>query len=107
MTLTQRLPALTVALLLAMGPSCGRDQRAPQSSEQVPDASAPAGAEAARVQAFAAAAVSFDRGDFLAAMNRLHQHYMAPEGLRRPNGLSIDGGPDFLGIAAWIFDVYL
>ena len=51
--------------------------------------------------------MTFDRGDFLAAMNRLHQHYMAPEGLRRPNGLSIDGAPDFLGIAAWIFDVYL
>ncbi len=49
----------------------------------------------------------FDRGDFLAAMNRLHQHYMAPEGLSRPNGLSLNGAPDFEGIAAWIFDVYL
>jgi len=55
----------------------------------------------------AAAAAVFDRGDFLAAMNRLHQFYMAPEGLQRPDGLSIDGAPDFLGIAAWIFDVYL
>jgi tartrate-resistant acid phosphatase type 5 len=52
-------------------------------------------------------AAQFDRADFLAAMNLLHQHYMAPEGLQRPNGLSIDGGPDFEGIAAWIFDVYL
>ncbi len=50
---------------------------------------------------------TFDRADFLAAMNRLHQFYMAPEGLQRPNGLSIAGGPDFEGIAAWIFDVYL
>jgi Calcineurin-like phosphoesterase len=51
--------------------------------------------------------VTFDRADFLAAMNRLHQFYMAPEGLQRPNGLSIGGTPDFEGIAAWIFDVYL
>jgi hypothetical protein len=48
-----------------------------------------------------------DRGDFLSAMDRLHAFYMAPEGLQRPNGLSINGGPDFLGIAAWIFDIYL
>jgi tartrate-resistant acid phosphatase type 5 len=47
-----------------------------------------------------------DRNDFLAAMNRLHAFYMAPEGLQRPNGLSVNGTPDFLGIAAWIFDVY-
>ena len=51
--------------------------------------------------------VAFDRNDFLAAMNRLHEHYKAPEGLQRPDGLSIGGSPDFLGIAAWIFDVYL
>ncbi len=51
--------------------------------------------------------VSFDRSDFLAAMNRLDDFYRAPEGLQRPNGLSVGGSPDFLGIAAWIFDVYL
>jgi hypothetical protein len=50
---------------------------------------------------------TFDRADFLSAMQRLHAFYMAPEGLQRPNGLSLDGRPDFLGIAAWIFDVYL
>ena len=50
---------------------------------------------------------AFDRNDFLAAMNRLHAFYMAPEGLQRPNGLSFDGSPDFSGISAWIFDVYL
>jgi hypothetical protein len=50
---------------------------------------------------------SLDRSDFLAAMNQLHAFYMAPEGLQRPNGLSINGSPDFLGIAAWIFDIYL
>jgi len=55
----------------------------------------------------ARASSAFDRADFLGAMNRLHQFYMSAEGLKRPNGLSIDGAPDFLGIAAWVFDVYL
>jgi hypothetical protein len=48
-----------------------------------------------------------DRNEFLAAMDRLHAFYMAADGLQRPNGLSLNGSPDFLGIAAWIFDVYL
>jgi hypothetical protein len=65
------------------------------------------GAQLNRDQPLAASPVSFDRGDFLAAMNRLHQYYGAPDGLQRPGGLSIGGAPDFLGIAAWIFDVYL
>lgn len=52
-------------------------------------------------------AVSFDRSEFLDAMNKLNAFYSAPEGLQRPNGLSISGGPDFLGIANWIFSVYL
>lgn len=51
--------------------------------------------------------LTFDRSDFLAAMQRLDAFYKAPEGLQRPNGLSVGGSPDFLGIAAWIFDVYL
>ena len=55
----------------------------------------------------AAQPLTFDRSDFLAAMNRLDAFYKAPEGLQRPNGLSVAGRPDFLGIAAWIFDVYL
>ena len=53
------------------------------------------------------AAVSFSRDEFLDVLNRLDRFYSAPEGLQRPNGLSISGGPDFLGIATWIFDIYL
>lgn len=53
------------------------------------------------------AAVSFSRDEFLDVLNRLDRFYAAPEGLRRENGLSIAGGPDFLGIATWIFDIYL
>jgi hypothetical protein len=52
-------------------------------------------------------AVSFSRDEFLDVLNRLDRFYSAPEGLQRPNGLSIAGGPDFLGIATWIFDIYL
>jgi hypothetical protein len=52
-------------------------------------------------------AVSFDRSEFLSVLQKLDAFYAAPEGLQRPNGLSIAGGPDFLGIAAWVFDVYL
>jgi hypothetical protein len=52
-------------------------------------------------------AVSFSRDEFLDVLNRLDRFYSAPEGLRRENGLSIAGGPDFLGIATWIFDIYL
>ena len=51
--------------------------------------------------------VSFSRDEFLDVLTRLDAHYRAPEGLQRPDGLSIAGGPDFLGIAAWVFDVYL
>jgi hypothetical protein len=51
--------------------------------------------------------VSFDRAEFLDTLQRLDFHYASAEGLQRPNGLSIANGPDFLGIATWIFDVYL
>ena len=49
----------------------------------------------------------FDRADMLLAMERLHAFYMSRMGLNRPQGLSINGRPDFLGIAQWIFDIYL
>jgi hypothetical protein len=46
------------------------------------------------------------RDEALDEMNYLDYYYTAPEGLQRPNGLSIDGKPDFEGIAAWYLDVY-
>lgn len=52
-------------------------------------------------------ALPFDRGELLAVMERLDRFYSAPEGLQRSNGLSLNGQPDFLGIAAWVVDVYL
>jgi hypothetical protein len=53
------------------------------------------------------AVVSFSRDEFLDALNTLDRFYSSTDGLQRPAGLSIGGGPDFLGIATWIFDVYL
>jgi hypothetical protein len=52
-------------------------------------------------------ALPFDRSELLAVMERLDRYYSAPEGLQRPNGLSLNGQPDFLGIAAWIVDIYM
>lgn len=49
--------------------------------------------------------IQLDRGEYLLAMERLDEAYRTE--LLRSNGLSIGGRPDFLGIAAWIFDVYL
>jgi hypothetical protein len=51
--------------------------------------------------------VTFNRDEFLDVLNRLDAFYRAPQGLQRPDGLSISGGPDFLGIASWVFDIYL
>jgi hypothetical protein len=51
--------------------------------------------------------INFDRAEFLGALQRLDTFYASAECLQRPNGLSIADGPDFLGIAAWIFEVYL
>jgi len=51
--------------------------------------------------------VRFDRAEFLSALNQLDAFYSSREGLQRPNGLSLNGAPDFTGIATWIFDVYL
>jgi hypothetical protein len=41
------------------------------------------------------------------AMAWLDGFYKSADGLQRPEGLWIDGHPDYTGISAWIFDVYL
>lgn len=46
------------------------------------------------------------REEALDEMNWLDSYYKAPEGLQRPDGLSLGGKPDFLGIVAWYLDVY-
>ena len=46
------------------------------------------------------------REEALDELKWLDGYYAAPEGLQRPNGLSLNGKPDFEGIAAWYLDVY-
>lgn len=46
------------------------------------------------------------REEALDELNWLDSYYAAPEGLQRPNGLSLNGKPDFEGVAAWYLDVY-
>ena len=41
--------------------------------------------------------ISFNRDEFLDVLNRLDSSIAPPEGLQRADGLSIAGGPDFLG----------
>lgn len=51
--------------------------------------------------------IKLDRAEFFDEMMELHRFYASHEGLQRPNGLSRDGQPDFEGLAAWLFDIYL
>ncbi len=39
-------------------------------------------------------------------MSWLDAYYRSADGLQRPQGLWIDGHPDYLAIAVWVFDVY-
>ena len=52
-------------------------------------------------------AVRDHRHEMIAAGQWLHSFYQSDEGLKRPEGLWIDKHPDFEGIGAWLFDVYL
>ncbi|OGA53563.1 MAG: hypothetical protein A3G25_18990 [Betaproteobacteria bacterium RIFCSPLOWO2_12_FULL_63_13] len=60
-----------------------------------------------RAQKVVADAVRERRQDMIAAGQWLHAFYQSEEGLKRKEGLWIDGHPDFEGIGAWVFDVYL
>jgi hypothetical protein len=51
--------------------------------------------------------LTIDRGEFLRTLHRLDVYYTSWNGLQRPNGMSINGAPDFEAIAAWVFGVYL
>lgn len=53
-----------------------------------------------------------DRGEMMQEGQFLHAYYISPWGLQRPQGLWIVGPdgighPDWEGIAAWLWDVYL
>jgi hypothetical protein len=40
------------------------------------------------------------------ALEWLNNYYKAKDGLQRPEGLWIEGHPDYTGISTWILDVY-
>jgi hypothetical protein len=61
----------------------------------------------ADARALAAASMEGQAPEIQRAMVWLHDFYRSPEGLRRPEGLWIDGHPDFEGLSAWVFEVYL
>src|SRR5712692_799075 len=46
-------------------------------------------------------------GEIQRTIQWLNDFYRLPEGLQRPEGLWIGGHPDYEGLSAWIFDVYL
>lgn len=45
--------------------------------------------------------------EVLSTMEWVDSFYRSSDGLGRPNGMSIDGKPDFEAIAAWVFDVFV
>ena len=48
-----------------------------------------------------------DRDEMHATGIWLDTYYASREGLQRPQGLAIGGRPDWEGVGAWLFDVYL
>ena len=60
-----------------------------------------------RAKAFVVGSVRDLRHEMIAAGQWLHAYYQSDEGLGRPQGLWISNHPDFEGIGAWLFDVYL
>lgn len=47
------------------------------------------------------------RGEMMAAGEWLDAYYKSEDGLQRKKGMSIGGRPDWEGVGAWLFDVYL
>ena len=60
-----------------------------------------------RAQELVVDAVREQRQDVIAAGQWLHAFYQSEEGLKREEGLWIDGHPDFEGLGSWLFGVYL
>jgi len=60
-----------------------------------------------RAQHLTAASMEGEGAEIQRVMMWLDAFYKSPDGLQRPEGLWINGHPDYVGISAWIFDVYL
>jgi hypothetical protein len=62
---------------------------------------------ALQARALAADSMEGQGPEIQRVMMWLDDFYKSPEGLQRSEGLWIHGHPDFEGISAWVFDVYL
>jgi hypothetical protein len=60
-----------------------------------------------QARAMAADSMESQGSEIQRVMTWLNDFYKSPDGLQRPEGLWIHGHPDFEGISAWVFDVYL
>jgi hypothetical protein len=97
-----RILAVTTALLALLGiQQCNSvgDLRT-----QLADAQAQTLSEA---RASVAASMKGQNAETQRVLTWLNDFYKSTDGLQRPEGLWIDGHPDFQGIAMWVFDVYL
>lgn len=61
----------------------------------------------AESRALVAASMEGQGPEIHRAMVWLNDFYKSPEGLQRPGGLWVGDHPDFEGLSAWVFEVYL
>lgn len=61
----------------------------------------------AQARSIAADSLEGQGAEYQRTLVWLNAYYKAADGLQRPEGLWINGHPDYEGIGAWVFDVYL
>jgi hypothetical protein len=61
----------------------------------------------ARARSRMASSLGITPAEIADTISWLNRYYQSPAGLDRPGGLWIDGHPDYQGISAWVFDLYL
>ena len=62
---------------------------------------------AANARAAIVDALRSESGDVRHAIAWLDDFYRSPDGLRRPEGLCVNGRPDYDALRVWIVDVYM
>jgi hypothetical protein len=97
-----RILAVTTALLALL--AIQQYSSVSDLRTQLADAKAQTLSEA---RASVAASMAGQNVEAQRVMTWLNDFYKSTDGLQRPEGLWIDGHPDFLGIGTWVFDVYL
>jgi hypothetical protein len=60
----------------------------------------------AQARAIVADSIEGQAPEIQRTMTWLNDFYKAQDGLRRPEGLWIEGHPDYVGLSYWVFDVY-